>query len=53
MSQNDSVTPVTDAAAVVAVKVPAQPWYQKQTQFNHNQKPGRPPNGSRRSMGKR
>ncbi|WP_147411135.1 hypothetical protein [Pseudomonas cavernicola] len=30
-----------------------QPWYQKSNKSNHHQTPGRAPNGTRRSMGKR
>ncbi len=30
-----------------------QPWYQKSNKSSHHQTPGRAPNGTRRSMGKR
>ncbi|MGH8355423.1 MAG: hypothetical protein ACRERY_18150 [Pseudomonas sp.] len=34
-------------------KTKDQPWYQKANKSNHHQTPGRAPNGTRRSMGKR
>ncbi|WP_372239456.1 hypothetical protein [Pseudomonas sp. 2FE] len=34
-------------------KTKDQPWYQKSNKSSHHQTPGRAPNGTRRSMGKR
>lgn len=40
-------------AAFANAKGKDQPWYQKTNKSNHHQTPGRAPNGTRRSMGKR
>jgi len=40
-------------AAFAPVKGGEQPWHQKSNKSNHHQTPGRAPNGTRRSMGKR
>lgn len=41
------------AAAFAPNKSDEQPWHQKNNQSNHDKRPGRAPNGTRRSMGKR
>ena len=40
-------------ADALRAKMDKQPWYQTANKANHDQRPGRPPHGTRRSMGKR
>lgn len=54
MTELDNVEPSVDKDPQSPTPAKAKtPWYQKQTRFNHDCKPHRPPNGSRRSLGKR
>lgn len=52
-NEAESVSLASFIADALRSKNDKQPWYQQSNTANHNQKPGRPPHGTRRSMGKR